>query len=290
MIDRPTSFAGRDWWYAFRSLVKVFDEKSIGKYAQNLARSFSRLTKKWDDDLNSEWLCRVFLAAKMVLSASVMLESLEYAERKNLRVVISYLEYYAILAALRAIVFTSPKSQWKEGEIIRQSHKKTINVACDILAEIHKEFSEKFKKHILHIKAYRELISYRAPSSGDSFKKAEFQLDLIELCQVLVEIAQAQSEILETSIQKNADGNYSFLENYIFQVCHSEIDGNRFWDDEDAYRLGYLKRKYSLPTNIMHIISEGHVEDFFGSWRPKGKHPEDVFNPDDGWRVIFDVP
>jgi hypothetical protein len=43
----------------------------------------------------------------------------------------------------------------------------------------------------------------------------------------------------------------------------------------------------------MHILSEGHVEDFLGSWLPKNDEDidnMDVFNPDNNWRVIFDVP
>jgi hypothetical protein len=143
------------------------------------------------------------------------------------------------------------------------------------------------------LKAYRELISYRAPSTGDSFPKAEFDLDLRALCQLLSEMAQAQSELLEVSILKNAKGTYTFLDEYIRQACHTDIDGHSFWDTEDQYRLDYLRRKHPWPTNIMHIMSEGHVEDFFGAWLPKDNNEDenkDIFNPDENWRVIFDVP
>lgn len=290
MVDQTNRFAGRDWWYDFRSLKKTFDEKRFGKYAQDLAQLFSKKTKQWDDDLNSEWLCRVFLSARMVLSASVMLQGLEFAKRKNLRIVVDYLEYYAILTALRTVVFTSPIVGWEGGEIIRQTHKKTINVACDILARIDKKYAKKISECVLYMKAYRELISYRAPSSGGSFKKERFHVDADELCQVLVEIAQAQSEILEASISKNVTGQYVLLESYFRETCESVIEGYSFYDEEDAYRLNYLERKYPSPTNILHIMSEGHVEDFFGSWCPKDGVSGDVFDPDDNWRIIFDVP
>lgn len=293
VIGEKTNFAGRNWWYDFRTFSKVFDEKAVEKYSLSSLALYSELTKSWNDELNSEWLCRVYLSAKMVLSASLMINSLEFAESKNLRIPSSYLEYYSIQASLRAVVFTSPKTKWDEGALIKLPHKKSINVVCDVLAKLDKEFSGKIKKYVLHLKAYRELISYRAPSSGDSFKKIHFDLDLITLCQLLCEVAQAQSELLEVSILKNAKGSYDFLDNYIDQVCNTEIHGYSFWDDEDWYRLGYLKRKYPLPTNIMHILSEGHVEDFFGAWLPK--NDDDIenkyaFNPDNNWRVIFDVP
>jgi len=112
---------------------------------------------------------------------------------------------------------------------------------------------------------------------------------VIELCQLLVELAQLHSEVLERSIHKHVKGTYNFKEEYITQVCHSKIDGNSFRDDEDAYRLDYLRRKYPLPTNIQHILSEGHVEDFFGSWCAKEETDDDIFDPDDNWYIIFDV-
>ena len=132
-IGQRTHFAGRDWWYEFRCFGKVFDEKAVEKYSLNSLNLFSKLTKDWNNDLNSEWLCRVFLSAKMVLSASLMLNSLEYAESKNLRISSSYLEYYAIQASIRSVVFISPLTKWEDGGLIKLSHKKSINIVCDIL-------------------------------------------------------------------------------------------------------------------------------------------------------------
>ena len=293
IIGEKTRFAGRDWRYDFRTFSKVFDEKSVKKYSSGNLTLYSKITKNWNNHLNSEWLCRVYLSAKMVLSASLMINSLEFAESKNLRILSSYLEYYSIQSSLRSIVFLLPEAKWDNGVLITTEHTKSINVVCDALAKIDKKFSDKLKIYILHLKAYRELISYRAPSSGDSFSKIHFDLELIELCQLLCEFAQVQSELLEVSILKHAKENYDFLDSYIDQVCNTKIHGFSFQDDEDWYRLDYLKRKYPLPTNIMHILSEGHVEDFFGSWLPKNDEDienEDVFNPDNNWRVIFDVP
>ncbi len=49
------------------------------------------------------------------------------------------------------------------------------------------------------------------------------------------------------------------------------------------------RRKYPLPTNIQHIMSEGHVEDFFGSWCAEEETDDDIFDPDENWYIIFDV-
>lgn len=295
-MGKNYQFAKRDWYYNFRQFSGYFDETSIAKFSQSNLALYSDITKNWDDNLNSEWICRVYLSAKLVMLATLMLNSLEFAESKNIRVTSSYLKYFSIQSSLRAIVFMSPIAKWREGGLITLPHKKTINVACDAIAKLDKDFSKKIKKYILHLKAFRELISYRAPSSGDAFKKIEFELDLIDLCTLLCEIAQAQSELLEVSVNKNAKGNYDFIDHYMDHVCHTQIHGYAFWDDEDWYRIGYLKRKYPRPTNILHVMAEGHVEDFFYGWWPTAEddhdniEDRDIFNPDHDWGVIFDLP
>jgi hypothetical protein len=293
-IGRKNKFAGRDWWYEFRCFTNIFSEKSVEKYSLDTLHQFSKFTTEWTNELNSEWLCRIYLSAKMVLSASLMLNSLKYAESKNIRISSTYLEYYAIQSTLRAVLFTSPFTEWRNGDLVKLQHKTSINIVCDTIAKLDKNFAKCLKKHILHLKAYRELISYRAPSSGDSFSEDKFKLDLITLCQLLSEIAQVHSELMEASLLKHAtEISCTFLDEYIEQVCHIEIDGHSFWDDEDQYRLDYLRRKHPWPTNIMHIMSEGHVEDYFGAWLPKDDKENvdsDIFNPDKNWGVIFNVP
>jgi hypothetical protein len=111
-IGDQITFAGRKWWYHFRLLPELFKEGSVKTYVQQLSQAYSKLAKSWNDDLNSEWICRIYMGLKMVLSSSVMLESLKFTERKNLRIVIPYLEYYCVLSGLRAIVFTSSIPAW----------------------------------------------------------------------------------------------------------------------------------------------------------------------------------
>lgn len=257
------------------------------RYCQQLLKTVAPVTKSWNNDLNSEWISRIYFAAKMILGASVMAESLEFAEEKNLRIVIPYLDYYTVLHVLRAIILTNPNVPWNNGELLSTTHAKTINLAVDILRKFDKEVATEAKKHITHLKAFRELISYRAPSSGDSFPNAN--VDVLDICRLFAEIAQLQSELVESSIQKNAIGKFSLEPNAINRICRMEIDGVAFFDKEDYYRMDYLRRKYPLPTNILHIMSEGHVEDFFGSWcsEDEGKNQ---FNPDSDWRILFDVP
>lgn len=287
LLGSRTHYADRDWWYEFQKLPVLCKENLVSRRTQNLIRQFSLLTKNWSADLNSEWTVRIYFSAKMVLAASVMARSLRYAEEKNLRAVTSYLSYYTVMHSLRAIAFTSPNAAWNNGEILLMTHSKTINIACDEIANFDRELSGRVKKAVLHLKAFRELISYRAPSSGDNFPKPDF--DIYEYSRFFLEIAQLQSEILEASIEKNVTESFALQNEVISHVTDVKIEGISFHDSEDQYRLGYLARKYPAPTNILHIMSEGHVEDFFGSWCSDDEQPGS-FDPDENWQILFDVP
>lgn len=287
LISDRTDYAGRSWFYNFRSIPEHCQEDAVTQTCQRLLQGIAPIAKDWNDAKNSEWISRIYFAAKMILGSSVMAQSLEFATAKNLRAVTSYLDYYTVLNSLRAILLTNPQVAWDDGALLETTHTKTINVAVGILSQFDKAIAEQANRHITHLKAFRELISYRAPSSGDSFPKAD--VDVVCFCRLFAEIAQLQSELLEVSVLKNAKGNFTLSTEAIDRICNVRIDGFHFYDKEDRYRMGYLQRKYPLPTNILHIMSEGHVEDFFGSWCAK-EEADGQFSPDDNWRILFDVP
>lgn len=287
LIESRTGYAGRSWSYAFRSIPETCQEEAVTQTCQRLLQAIAPVTKDWDDAKNSEWISRIYFAAKMILNSSVMAQSLEFATAKNLRSVTSYLGYYTVLNTLRAILLTNPHVVWDDGALLKTTHTKTINVAVGIVSQFDKAIADKANKHITHLKAFREFISYRAPSSGDAFPKPG--IDVISFCRLCAEIAQMQSELLEASVLKNAKGTFALSTEAVQRICNVEIEGVHFYDKEDSYRMGYLQRKYPLPTNIFHIMSEGHVEDFFGSWCAE-EEAEGQFNPDDNWSIIFDVP
>lgn len=143
--------------------------------------------------------------------------------------------------------------------------------------------------YVSKLKAYREMISYRAPSSGAGLVSEATDIDVTTACQLLAEVAQLMSELMESAVFKRAANGFSFLPAVIDQMCRTEIDGIEFCDREDSYRVDYLRRRWPRPPNIMHIISEGHVEDFFGAWAVD-EVKEGDFNPDENWRIIFDFP
>lgn len=281
-------FAGSKWFYEFRELNIFCSEKRAAKSIQRLAQKYSQITQNWSQERNSEWICRTYLSAKMILSATLQLEAIEHAKKQNLRIVIPYLEYYTLLALLRAIIYTLPQLDWDDGKLVAISHQKAINLSLDHLSSFNPDETQKFKEKILDLKANRELISYKSPTSGD---EGVIQRDgILALSTTLAEVAQLNSEVLERSILKNADEhNFVFHDEYASKLFFITIEDRKFFDREDAYRLNYIARKYPLPPNIRHIMTEGHVEDFFGSWCTYEEN-ENVFDPNSDLQLIFDVP
>lgn len=287
-LSEREQYAGRKWYYRFREIPEFFEESDCKKVATGMAVRYSRITRSWNKERNSEWICRIYLAAKLILAASIQLEARNFAISKNLRIVDPYLAYYAVLSLLRAIVLTLPEQEWADGHIITLSHKKILNIATDHIARFDAGVASTVNGLALRLRASRELISYWHPSSGD--RNVQLEVDVERVSTLFSEIAQFNSEILEQSILKRAPvESFDFLPEYIQKLSNIELHGQNFFDGEDAYRLGYLRRKYPAPPNIQHVMTEGHVEDFFGAWASEGD-PDGGFDPDSNWRLIFDVP
>ncbi|MBC8717932.1 hypothetical protein [Ochrobactrum sp. Marseille-Q0166] len=281
-------FADREWYYNYKIFPDFCDEKITNKGLNGISRNFSKLTKSWSKERNSEWICRIYLSTKMIMMATLQLQALEYAKVRNLRVVVPYLEYYSILCLLRGIVYTSPHIEWDSGEIIRISHNKAIEFSCNHMAQFNPTHSNGLKNLILDLKANRELISYRSPSSGD-FSLIEIP-DIVKEAKLLAEACQVNSELLERSVQKNSDtSSFVFLPEFSDQLSSIELEGRSFFDPEDCYRLNYLTRNHPCPSNILHTMTEGHVEDFFGAWWTENDSGVE-FDPDTNWQLIFDIP
>jgi len=287
-LSEKHEYAGRKWFYKFRDLPIIFDENKSSKIAGKLSTRYASLTKSWDAEKNSEWLCRNYLSAKMIMSATLTLNALEYSKETNLRVVSPYLAYYSILSLLRGLVYTIPEVEWNAGELAKISHQKAISTAFDYVAKFDFDLAKKLIGQTQELKAFRELISYRSPTSGD--ENISSNCGVLSLATMLSELAQFNSELLEASVSKNAaESDFVFLGKYRDQLSQVTIEDIQFFDREDSYRLGYLGRKYPLPPNILHVMTEGHVEDFFGAWIAPDDE-EGGFNPDDDWQLIFDIP
>jgi hypothetical protein len=279
---------GRQWWYDFREIAQVFDENAVSTQIKSLEKRYAALCRDWTESRNSEWICRIYLSAKMIMAATIQINSLEFAETANLRVVGPYLRYYAIFSLMRSIVFTLPEQQWNDGSLATLSHKKVLSLVFDYLRYFDSDWARGVLHSIMHLRHERELISYWHPSSGDGQLAAP--KDIIRLATILSELAQFNSEILERAILKKADRKaFVFLDEYAERLSQAELVGHMHVDWDDAYRLDYLARKYPVPTNICHMITEGHVDDLMIGWCAD-EPDESKFDPDDGKLVIFDLP
>lgn len=282
------TFAGRAWYYDFREIDAAFTDASCANVAARFLQRYSKLTKAWSTELNSEWTCRLFMAAKLVMSSTLHVNAAYFATDKNLRVVVPYLRYYSVLSLLRAVCYTLPEHEWKDGQLIQISHSAAIAGALEHLGRFDRSVADSAKTEIRELKAERELISYRAPSSGDD--RISEKNGYLSLCILLAEVAQFNSELFESSMLKHANpAHFCLLSEYAAKIASFEIDGHYFGDNEDACRLGYLARKQPHPVNIQHFMKEGHVDDFFGAWVAKEEN-DGSFKPDEMQHIIFDIP
>lgn len=288
LIGQQFTMGKRKLYYNFRAVPDTFSLVQCEKVGESLLSRYARLTNKWTPELNSEWVARIFFSAKMILSSTLGVASLEHSKKHNLRFVQPYLRYYSVFSVLKAIVWMIPEVEWESGDLFRISHTRAINLAVDHISQFDRAFADSLKQRLLILKAQRELISYRAPSMGDHY--AVSHENIADLCRLLAEVAQFSSELLEISVKKrSAPSSWVILEECIDSVATVEIEGFEFNDQEDAHRVYYLARKHPRMTNIMHSMTEGHTEDFFSAWRTD-TNESSVFDPDDYTQIIFDVP
>lgn len=279
--------------YEYRELDSYFEEHDLAKYKSNFSKRAISLAKKWNQELNSEWIVRHYLAVKMILSSTLIYNSLEYSESRNVQISEPYLRYYTLLCACRAVVFTSMDNPWLDGKIVTLPHSKILSATENCLKSISKKEGSRVANQLGTAKANRELFSYAFPSNGDGnkYKKITTQ-DTESIATLLLEIAQMNSEILEKSILKYApDFDSHILEEYFFKAVEYDNNGDSFVDDEDYYRMGYISRKQPFPHSLYLTLSEGMVDDFFEAWWiERCNDDDDLFNPDEQIRVLFDLP
>ena len=281
-------------FYQYRKLKSDFSYEELEKYQKSLRKRYKVIAEVWDKNLNTEWLLRHYLSVKMILSASVMLTSLEYSKEKNVRIVEPYLLYYSLLTSCRALLFTIPEVKWNNGEIIKATHNKIINVTSDQLGLLNSAQGRVVKDKLKNFQDYRELFSYRFPASGMHLITDKETIDLdeaIELSTIIVEMAQFNSEQLQYCLHKYyEEQKFEVDPNFLMQVVNYNFGEAQLIDGEDRYRLGYFLRKQHFPLNLYWTMREGLVEDFFGSWCAEEEDTSDLYNPDKNWRIIYSVP
>lgn len=281
-------FANKKWLYDFSEIPTTLNEASCKKVADRLHARYTKIAKNWSTELNTEWLCRSYLSAKLIMQATLTVNSMEYAKSKNLRVAVPYLRYNSMLSLIRALILTLPQYDWKNGELLEIGHTRAIEQAADYISKFDRNVSEIFLDNALIMKASRELISYRAPSSGDNML-TDIE-SFLSLSSLIAELCQFNSELLEASITKHAERSaFSLKIDSLSKLSDIEVGDQVIGDPEDAYRLGYFARKHPGMTNIYSMMREGHVDDYFGAWCSETENLGD-FDPDEEKNIMFDIP
>lgn len=276
--------------YEYRELGDIITEKT----KQKIQSRFQKIVAQWNEQLNTEWVLRHYLSIKMIMSASIMLNAMDYSKEKNIRMVEPYLNYYSLLTVSRSAVFVMPEVIWNNDEIMTMTHSKIINNVSNAIGSLNKQLGIDVKDFLLTARDLRELYSYKFPASGltSYFDDGnDYYEDLIKMCTIIAETAQFYSEQLQFCLSKikdfNWDVNLKFLEKgFIFK-------GNKenFIDNEDWYRLEYFKRKQPYPVNLYWTLREGMVDDFFGAWDClDGEDDNECFNASQNKNIIFSMP
>jgi hypothetical protein len=286
MINDQVKYAGRDWWYDFRELPMAFDEEDVKGFWKGVAAKHGRAAAGWTSEQTSIWIVRNYFSMRLMLWASVLAQSHEFADQVNLGPLLPYCRYYAVLSCMRAMVISSPDQPWHIDNLFGMTHSKTLNIAIDILGRIDQGFAIKVLGNVKAWRDSRELFSYRGPSAGNVVPTMA-EPDWLEVCRVCGEVAQMQSELLERALEKRSTPPSMILAEHQEIAVAFQIGDQKYRDAEDRYRIGYLNRKWRFPVNIIQMATEGHVEDYFGAWYREDSEDEGVFNPDDDWSVLF---
>lgn len=287
------------------------EHEKVAKFSEDNYHRFLDQCKNSDDILvmstekNAEWIIRIYSAAKMVMAATLLLNSAEYAMQKNIMASVPYLLYYAAFSASRAFLYTLAYDVTKNlDSLIEVNHSKVLEVVPDIIKNhFDKSLGLKIREQLYYLRGQRELFSYKFPASGII---DEICLDeVVDICGILVELAELASRQVQKVFEKkflSTDGNILSEEqtwmqpdeNFINKlICYSikqprDSELIEWVDREDWHRINYIYRKVKYPVSILFTLTEGMTEDFFRAWC--AKEDKDSFNPDMKLDLIFPLP
>lgn len=290
---QPTEITGAETSFEYIETIRKFNEKEIFDYCGRSKYLYSKLTKKWDDKLNSEWILRNYMAIKMIFSSTLLFNSLKNSVERNVRIVEPYLLYYSLLNSCRALLWTIPTTSNMEVTALQKlTHEKIINMTFDNIRTISNSVGEEVQNVMKIAKGYRELFSYRFPANGLGSVEEKYQIKIEDaelICRLLCELAQLNSELIDVSLRKNAIGKYNVDLNILKDGFLYNTNGQTFIDNEDRSRLDKMARNMDKPTNLFFTISDGQIEDFFGAWDQnyEGEPNSELFNPNVDINIFF---
>ncbi len=287
----------------YSEIYDSFEDKELEKYANRQKEKAALITKNWSKEKKIEWNLRNYSALKMILASTLMLNSAVYAHDKNLNIVVPYLLYYSLFNTSKALLLSDPTVPWninRQQNLVTIAHSTSIKQVYESVRHLSPKVASKIKYVLEESKGLRELFSYKFPSVGlDGIENQRTMhsmniYEIIDVCKLLAEIAQFNSEIMELSadknIKKSIDISINDLESgFVFKGLVRSDYYNE--PDEVIDEYDFRRMKYFLtwnPTNIISTAKDGILEDFFGSWYPENLTDED-FNPDENWGILLPI-
>lgn len=278
------SHSGSEYTYEFKVLPNLATESDVASYCQTTRAKFATIAKSFDDNTNTEWLVRNYLAVKFIHAASITLGTAIYGERKNVLSTLPYCIYYALFYCCRAFLFTIPDFEWKGIGSIEKTHSSILNLTATHLRRLNSQTAAERGAVLKRAQSQRELYSYRFPTTGLAFIE-DFAIRLgeaEELCQLLSDLAKLNSDCLESALRKHSPGKFRVAQGDAIRIAMTyELDGVETEDTNDYYRIGYHIRKFSTVSNLAFMATEGLRDDYATSWSADERHDQDAFNPDD---------
>ncbi|WP_246731316.1 hypothetical protein [Rhizobium leguminosarum] len=292
--DFIVALTGSSLSYNYRELASRCSDSEIENYIRRTRDLFDPIAREFSDAHNTEWFIRSYLALKYVLGSTVLANSAEYAENRNLQVTLPYLRYYAILNCSRSFLLTLPCLDWRGEKTIEMTHSNILNLTGDKLKRLGQRYEDSLKPRLLAAKDQRELFSYRFPSSGlgifgDDIVSVD---EAVSIARLLTELAQINLACLENRVGKyHPEKKFGLLD--IDDMWHTmRYDSNTasLIDDEDYSRVAYFVRKYRGPACLAALATDGLVDEFFGAWSPVDDTDDaGDFNADRQWNLLLDV-
>jgi hypothetical protein len=214
-----------------------------------------------------------------------------YAYDHNLMMAVPYFNYYTVLNACRAYLMTAPQLVWDGQKTVEMTHEKILNCAADYMRNLDPERRLSWRAQMGEYRDQRTLFSYRFPLSGPDFigREALDPKDAIALAQMVAELGALNSECFDAVLKKHVDENIAVtdLDDHDWARLY-KLAGEDEIDHADRYRFGKLRQRWRRVSPLHVLVSDGMMDDLFGSWtNPDREDNDGGFDPDECSNLIL---
>jgi hypothetical protein len=274
----------------------------LESYAQDTRKEFDQLTQVWTNELQEQWLLRLYISLKLVVGSTFLLGSADHAIRRNLQIAVPYLTYYAIFNCMRAMLLTSPRTPWLGPRTIMAKHDATATAFQSELRLLMPETTVADRIDLVRrAKGGRELLSYRFPASGARGLGDQYvPTDIAEeFARTAAELAYFNSAMLNAIFEKRVEAG-ELSDNFVANPANmvdawrnelkfgSVAPPSYHIDKQDRHHLARMTRGHSRPVPMTWLIGEGGIDDLLIAW--KSDEDDDGFDPDEEWDRLLSLP